>query len=328
MTTYLQNKAYAESQRLHPRPPDGTGTWRRKCQMFSRSCVHAPAWGHLNALGRRTALTAWQDIPAVHRHTGRPPAGALAYFEKPGVADSRDAGHTGFVVENGKMYHTDALGEGRIWLTDYLWPVQHWGMRYLGWIDWTPSGAISLKKPLAPSSKPSVPVPTTPWTDPAYPRPNNKVPPFPGAAAFGPGKTNDQILLWGARMVLLSYLRIDQLTHSWSSALDSATTAFQRSLGFSGSGADGLPGPSTWDAAWKHAVPRHPWPRTLTPQGDFSLLAGCALVATGYAGYYRAGPSRSWGSADHNNLVAFQRAHGLPATGQTDLTTWTRLGLS
>jgi hypothetical protein len=281
--------------------------------MFARNCVGANSWA-------ASALGAWHATPTRDRRTGTPRAGSLVYFDDPRV--SGEAGHVVYMAEGGYCYSNDILKRGEIDKVPLRLVHDSWGLRQLGWIVRTPSGAINLKPVTSP-----VP-PVAPWLNPAYPRPGNSVPTFPGAAAFQSGKSSDSILEWGSRMVLLGHLRTGQLSHSWTSGVEAATKAFQLSEGWRGSDADGHPGSLTWKRAWEQAVPKTPWPRTLTPRGHNALLVGCALTVLGYGHRYLVGPSTTWGTTDHNALLAFQRGHGLPASGQTDLATWTRLGLS
>lgn len=131
MRTYKAAKAYAESQRKNP-----TQNWYNLCQKFSRNCVGADVFGG-------TAYSAWLSIPSEHRHSSSPPPpGSLAYYVSPSLTG---AGHVVFVVEDGKVYSNDLKRRGMIDLCHYMDPVNKWGMKYLGWIDWTPSGAINLK---------------------------------------------------------------------------------------------------------------------------------------------------------------------------------------
>lgn len=88
-----------------------------------------------------------------------PRAGSLAYYDYPNKTG--EAGHAVFAQPNGMVWSTDILRHGHVDLVPYLAPVHVWGMRYLGWIDWTPSGAINLA-PLP--SKPIISRPSTsPW---------------------------------------------------------------------------------------------------------------------------------------------------------------------
>lgn len=144
MRTYAQAVAYAESQRVNP-----SRDWTRLCQMFSRNCVGAAAWAG-------TARNAFYAIPERHRFTTAPRAGSLVYFDDPRI--SGEAGHAVFMVTNGYCYSNDILVRGKISKVPLSLIREKWGMRQLGWIDWTPSGAINLAPVSAPVSSPS------PWS--------------------------------------------------------------------------------------------------------------------------------------------------------------------
>ena len=64
------------------------------------------------------------------------------------------------------VWSTDYKRHGHVDLIPYLAPTHGWNMRWLGWIDWTPSGAINLA-PTAVKPKPPVvgkPLPSaSPW---------------------------------------------------------------------------------------------------------------------------------------------------------------------
>lgn len=72
--------------------------------------------------------------------------------------------------------------------------------------------------------------------------------PFPGMAYFGEGKRNSYVTLLGVALVSKGYGRYyrEGPGPEWGSADRSATAAFQRDQGWSGSDADGIPGPATW----------------------------------------------------------------------------------
>ena len=255
--------------------------------------------------------------------------GDRLYYDKPG------SHHVVMYIGSGKVVHAAGTAYGVI-VSPVVGPGEtgHGGKTLTMCVSATKfARAAGYKFAAAPTTPPVVvpkPPAGQPWLDPAYPRPGGKAPAFPGASAFGPGRKNDQILLWGARLVLLGFSRFyaGYVDRAWNAADDNATTAFQRLQGWSGSDADGVPGPETWKRVWSAPVPVRKYPRTLNPQGDVAMLVGCALVVLGYGPSYRIGPSRSWGQADHRALMAFQKAHGLPPTGQTDPVTWTRLGLN
>jgi hypothetical protein len=80
------------------------------------------------------------------------------------------------------------------------------------------------------------------------PTPKPTPPPFPGKSAFGPGKVNDSILLLGQQLVRRGFGRHYKVgpSRSWGEADRKNVADFQKAQGWSGSGADGLPGPETW----------------------------------------------------------------------------------
>jgi len=149
--------AYAKAEQAH-----ASRNWSNLCQMFSRSCVGAAAWAP-------SAREAFNAIPAQHRHMGVPPQGALVYF---GNAVS-GTGHATFSDGNNYVYSTDILRPGKVDRVKIDLIVKNWGLPYRGWIDWTPSGAINIAKPVTPP----VHVPT--------------IPAFPGT--FGIGSKGDHV---------------------------------------------------------------------------------------------------------------------------------------
>ncbi|MDF9813034.1 peptidoglycan-binding protein [Streptomyces sp. SPB162] len=84
---------------------------------------------------------------------------------------------------------------------------------------------------------------------PAPPKPSPPAAPvFPGTGTFRIGQTNDSILLLGRRLVARgfgSHYRVGP-SRSWGEADRLNTAAFQRAQGWTGSDADGYPGPETW----------------------------------------------------------------------------------
>ncbi|MVO87432.1 N-acetylmuramoyl-L-alanine amidase [Streptomyces sp. p1417] len=85
--------------------------------------------------------------------------------------------------------------------------------------------------------KPSKPGPGTP-----------KPGPFPGKTYFGPGASNKFVTLLGKRLIEKGYGRFYSVGPGpkWSESDRKAVEAFQRAQGWSGSDADGYPGPTTW----------------------------------------------------------------------------------
>ncbi|MFE2462981.1 peptidoglycan-binding protein [Streptomyces sp. NPDC059402] len=90
-----------------------------------------------------------------------------------------------------------------------------------------------------PASKPA-PKPT--------PKPKPKAPAFPGASKFKPGQVNQYVTQLGQALVKKGYGQFYAIGPGprWTEGDRLAVQAFQRAQGWSGSGADGSPGPQTW----------------------------------------------------------------------------------
>ncbi|MEU5383210.1 peptidoglycan-binding protein [Kitasatospora cineracea] len=85
------------------------------------------------------------------------------------------------------------------------------------------------------------------------PAPHPSGPPsFPGRDAFGPGQENDSILALGQQLVRRGFGSAYKVgpSRSWGEADRRNVEAFQRAQGWTGSSADGLPGPETWRRLW------------------------------------------------------------------------------
>ncbi|GAA2825472.1 peptidoglycan-binding protein [Kitasatospora sp. CM 4170] len=99
----------------------------------------------------------------------------------------------------------------------------------------------------------------------------------------------------------------------WSDADTANYQEFQRSLGYSGSDADGVPGEASLRQLLGYlpsAVPAFPGREYFRPGAvnDYVERLGEQLVRRGFGGHYRVGPSRDWGEADRLNVAAFQRS--------------------
>jgi peptidoglycan hydrolase-like protein with peptidoglycan-binding domain len=72
---------------------------------------------------------------------------------------------------------------------------------------------------------------------------------FPGAGAFGPGADGPQVTRLGQMLVARGGGRFYSVGPGpqWGDADRHATAAFQAAQGWTGSDADGIPGPTTWD---------------------------------------------------------------------------------
>ncbi|MFC9591530.1 peptidoglycan-binding protein [Streptomyces sp. NPDC056944] len=102
-------------------------------------------------------------------------------------------------------------------------------------------GAIDPKAlfAAAPVEKPKPPAP--------------KTPPFPGAQYFRAGANNAYVTRLGQALVRKGFGRFYSVGPGprWGEADRKATQAFQRAQGWTGSDADGYPGPSTWSRLMK-----------------------------------------------------------------------------
>lgn len=131
MRTFEQAKEFAKQQHA------STGIdWYRKCQMFARQCVGAPAFG-------ASAREAFNGIADNDKHESfPPPAGSIAYYGFP----DRGAGHSVFAVAGGFVWSTDILRRGRI--DRVPWDVfvrGSWRLPYRGWISACPAGQLPVE---------------------------------------------------------------------------------------------------------------------------------------------------------------------------------------
>lgn len=222
LRSYNSAQIWAEYQRSH-----STGGWSNQCQRFSRSCVGAGAWAS-------SARRAFNAIPARHRHTSfPPPPGSIAYY---GSATSGN-GHTAFVsAKPGYVYSTDIKRPGKIDLVPWNVFASAWGMRYRGWIDWTPSGPINFKPAVVRPTPAHVIKPTVrlsriikaAQTDPKYTRIHKTYP--------------TEVLIVEKALNRAGTLASAEVDGSFRPKTKSAYAAWQRHLGYSGKDANGIPG--------------------------------------------------------------------------------------
>lgn len=119
----------------------------------------------------------------------------------------------------------------------------------------------------------------------------------------------------------------------WSDADTLNYADYQRSLGYSGSDADGVPGSTSLQKLLGYlpgSVPAFPGANAFGSgnTGDYITMMGRRLVARGYGSHYRVGPGPSWGDADRLNVQAFQEAQGWSGSGADGYPgpeTWRRL---
>ncbi|WP_405387668.1 peptidoglycan-binding protein [Streptomyces sp. NBC_01102] len=85
-------------------------------------------------------------------------------------------------------------------------------------------------------------------TKPPAPKPPAKYEPFPGAAFFRAGRRSAVITAMGKRLVAEGCGKYEVGPGpDWSEADRKSYAAWQRKLGYSGTGADGIPGKASWD---------------------------------------------------------------------------------
>ncbi|MEU4986565.1 peptidoglycan-binding protein [Streptomyces sp. NPDC021969] len=125
----------------------------------------------------------------------------------------------------------------------------------------------------------------------------------------------------------------------WTDADTECYAAYQRSLGYTGADADGVPGETSLrrllgtlpgKTTSTSKAPTFPGRAAFGPgkRNAHVTRLGEALVAKGYGRYYRVGPGPSWSDADRNAVRAFQRAQGWrgsDADGYPGPETWRRL---
>ncbi|MFD7867304.1 peptidoglycan-binding protein [Streptomyces sp. NPDC059783] len=189
---------------------------------------------------------------------------------------------------------------------------------------WDP-GAIdtSIVPGKAGSSNDPTPTPATPS------KPATKDA-FPGAAKFGPGANNAYVTRLGQMLVKRGGKRFykEGPGPRWGDADKNATRAFQRAQGWTGSDADGIPGPTTWaylvDGKGKSIPSAAPSQPALEPFPGASFFhggrhspiitaMGRRLVAEG-CGTYKTGPGPNWTNADKASYAAWQRKLGYTGT--------------
>ncbi|WP_405480963.1 peptidoglycan-binding protein [Streptomyces sp. NBC_00009] len=175
---------------------------------------------------------------------------------------------------------------------------------------------------------------------------------FPGAKSFGTGTDNANVTRLGKLLVDRGGGRFYTTGPGprWGEADRLATQAFQRAQGWTGTNADGLPGPTTWaylvggkgknipplaggasgpgSAATK--VPPYPGRGMFRPGANNAYVTqlGRQLVKKGFGKNYTKDPGARWGEADRRGVEAFQRSQGWrggAADGYPGPETWRRL---
>ncbi|MFE9394540.1 peptidoglycan-binding protein [Streptomyces flavidovirens] len=180
---------------------------------------------------------------------------------------------------------------------------------------------------------------------------------YPGRQYFRPGANNRYVTQLGKMLVARGGKRFYSVGPgpAWGEADRRATEAFQRAQGWSGTEADGQPGPHTWrllvqnqgndipaagsggtgsgsgsgtgSTAGGVAFPGRQYFRP-GQSNEYVEKLGRQLVKKGYGKHYVAGPGPRWTEADRRNVEEFQRAQGwrgAAADGYPGPQTWRRL---
>ncbi|WP_328491195.1 peptidoglycan-binding protein [Streptomyces zaomyceticus] len=142
-----------------------------------------------------------------------------------------------------------------------------------------------------------------------------------GGLTYGYGAKGDHVTRVGQALVKAGYGK--HYTSGpgpvWTDADTENYAAYQRSLGYSGTAADGVPG----ETSLKKLLGSIPGKVTAKPAPPFPgrdkfgpgksnahiTLLGQQLVRKGYGKHYTSGPGPRWSAADNQNVRAFQLAH-------------------
>ncbi|MGG3625561.1 peptidoglycan-binding protein [Bacillus gobiensis] len=167
---------------------------------------------------------------------------------------------------------------------------------------------------------------------------------FPGSRYFYIGANNNYVTLLGKMLIKAGYGSYYQVGAGprFTESDRSACAAFQRAQGWSGSSADGIPGPTTWerltsiyygsggsgdDTSWPPAFPGTQYFQS-GASNQYVTALGVQLVKVGFGRHYSVGPGPTWGEADRLNCKEFQEAQGWTgsdADGYPGPSTWQRL---
>jgi hypothetical protein len=166
---------------------------------------------------------------------------------------------------------------------------------------------------------------------------------FPGGRYFYIGAYNNYVTLLGKMLIKAGYGSYYQVGAGprFTETDRQACTAFQRAQGWSGSDADGIPGPSTWErlstiyygsgggggSNWPPAFPGTQYFQA-GASNEYVKLLGVQLVKAGFGRHYSIGPGLAWSEADRLNCQDFQKAQGWTGSGADGYpgpTTWQRL---
>lgn len=117
---------------------DPSQSWAGLCQSFCRQAYDLPAWAP-------SAISAWGKIPRKQKRVGGKPSeaprGALLYYA------GGKYGHVAIaagVTTSSTCFSNDYVETGEIDRAPRTF--DRWGLRYLGWSNWTPFGELKVGK--------------------------------------------------------------------------------------------------------------------------------------------------------------------------------------
>ncbi|MEU3060644.1 peptidoglycan-binding protein [Streptomyces subrutilus] len=160
-----------------------------------------------------------------------------------------------------------------------------------------------------------------------------------GGLSYGYGAKGEHVTRVGRALVAKGYGKhyAEGPGPTWSDADTLNYRDFQRSLGYVGADADGVPGPASLarllgSTPGKPAAPKlAPFPGTAwfkrNPRSPLVTAMGRRLVAEG-CGRYASGPGPQWTDADRTSYAAWQRKQGFggaDADGWPGAKTWADL---
>lgn len=157
------------------------------------------------------AATAW--VNARKRHTnGTPTAGAAVFW----TGGSHGYGHVALSAGGGKVWTTDIAGAGRVSLEDIATIHNRWGLRYVGWSEDLNSTSLKLVSP-----PPRLSLSEVKWA-----------------------ATHNNLIPGSEQRISLIMKSLRQLGCG-NDSFRNVWQRYQEKLGYTGSAADGIPGPDS-----------------------------------------------------------------------------------